>query len=75
MLYSPKWDGDRPLSVHVHWFESNCQLYHEFCFGNPLKVKGNKVAENLKKALKNLNINTTDDINRNNINDYSIVYS
>jgi hypothetical protein len=75
MPYSPKWDGDRPLCVYIHWFESNSQLYHEFCFDNPLRVKGNQVAENLKKALKNLNINTTDNINQNNINNCSIVYS
>lgn len=71
---SPKWDGDRPLCVYIHWFENNSKLCYEFCFDNPLLTKGNLVARNLQSALNNLNINTTDDINQINTNHYSIVH-
>ncbi|MDO8452953.1 MAG: hypothetical protein Q7S59_00110 [Sulfurimonas sp.] len=70
---SPKWDGDRPLSVYVNWFEDNNKLHHKFCFDNPLNKKGNAVAKDLQAALASLNIVTTDDINCSNISDYSIV--
>lgn len=70
----PKWDGDRPLSVYIRWFENNNKLCHEFCFDNPLNKKGNAVAEDLKTALTSLNITTTDDINPHNMDNYSIVF-
>ncbi len=70
---SPKWDGDRPLCVYIHWFENNGKLCYEFCFDNPLLTKGNIVAQNLQSALNNLNINTTDGIYQTNTSNYSTI--
>ena len=72
--FSHKWDGDRPLCVYINWFENNGKLDYEFCFNNPLTMKGNAVASNLKNALDILNISNTDDINETNLNNFSLVY-
>jgi hypothetical protein len=65
-----KWDGDRTLSVYIEWFVENNQLKYEIILNNPLLVKGNQVALNLKNSLKNLNIKDTNDININNTLNY-----
>lgn len=71
--FSHKWDGDRPLSVYIDWNIVNNKLSHNVCFDDPLIKKGNEVAKKLKDCLSTLNITTTDNINSNNLIDYSIV--
>lgn len=62
-----KYDGDRPLSVYVEWDVINDKLNPNLVFNNPLKMKGNEVANRLKNSLAALNIRNTDDISDDNI--------
>ena len=57
-----KWDGNRPLAVHVDWSIEHGKLKSNINYTKPLTTKGNVVAENLLKCLKELNISDTDDI-------------
>jgi hypothetical protein len=72
--YKDKYDGDRPLAVYVNWFVRNNKLAYEIKFDTPLKQGGNLVSDNLKKALRQLNVTTTDDLNNSNVEDPSIIY-
>lgn len=60
-LKKNKWDGDRPLSVYVHWEIKNDNLYGAIKYDSPLSKKGNAIGENVKKLLKELKI-TIDNI-------------
>lgn len=62
-----KWDGNRPLSVQVDWGIKNNKLFPDLIYNQPLIVKGNEVADRLIHYMNLLNIETTDDINENNI--------
>lgn len=64
--FEEKWDGNRPLSVHVNWKLIDKKLVPELVFDKPLLVKGNEVAERLIYYMNRLNIKTTDDINDDN---------
>lgn len=66
--FKRKWDGDRPLSVQVNWTNQNHKLESELIFNKPLTLKGNEMAHRLMEAMKELGIETTDDINDNNLN-------
>lgn len=70
-----KFDGDRPLAVHVRWFvnEEN-KLDYELVYNVPLLTRGNSVCENLKNALGDLGVQTTDDLDESNVQDMSIIY-
>ena len=75
MKVPARWDGNRPLSVYVNWTVINGKLNHELIYNNPLTIKGNEVAENLKLALNSLNIQNTDDITTDNVVDSNIIYT
>ena len=68
-----KYDGNRPLSVYVNWFVENGKLCHELVFDSPLTVGGDDAADNLIAALDELNIENTDDINADIVEDPSII--
>ncbi len=68
-----KWDGDRPLSVFVEWTVKNGKLTSKLRFDQPLITKGNTVAHKLIDALNELKIQTDEDINLDNVADYSTV--
>lgn len=52
-----KWDGDRPLSVYVHWFlDNNNKLQGKLIFEKPLSTKGNVIGENIRNILATLKI-------------------
>lgn len=69
-----KWDGNRPLSVYVNWFVKDNKLDYEIIFDKPLITKGNSVAENLISTLNKLGIKTDEDITKDNVADFGIVY-
>ncbi len=68
-----KYDGNRPLSVYVNWSVENGQLCHELVFDKPLAVGGDEVANALLDALKELNIDTTDDIDTEIVSKPSVI--
>lgn len=61
-----KWDGDRPLSVQVDWYVKENKLMPELIYNKPLTLKGNEMANRLKKYMEALKIKNTDDINDSN---------
>lgn len=63
-----KWDGDRPLAVHVKWELENDILTGSLVYDTPLQVKGNFVAHSVRDILNKLNINS------NNFNDLRNFY-
>lgn len=71
--FETKWDGDRPLSVQVEWTATENKLVPTLVYEKPLKVKGNQMAERLKKYMNELNIRNTDDINDKNVGTDRIV--
>lgn len=68
-----KYDGNRPLSVYVNWFVENGKLCRELVFDSPLTVGGDEVADNLIAALDELDIENTDDITADIVEDPSII--
>ena len=62
----PKWDGNRPLAVQVFWNAENGKLTPHIAFDRPLVVRGNEVAQQLRNALEQLGIRTTNDITERN---------
>lgn len=68
-----KYDGNRPLSVYVNWFVENGKLCHELVFDSPLTVGGDEVADNLIAALDELDIENTDHITADIVEDPSII--
>lgn len=72
--FRKKHDGNRPLSVYVHWFVRNNKLAYELVLDKPLKIRGNEAKNNLTQSLKNLGIETTDDLNESNVEDPNIIY-
>ena len=72
--FSSKWDGNRPLAVYIKWEVINAKLTPSIIFDNPLAVKGDEVCEILRKSMKSMGIQTTDDINQNNISDPKYIY-
>jgi len=71
--FQNRYDGNRPLSVYVSWYVKDNKLCHDLVFDAPLSVGGDKVANDLIKALQELNIDTTNDITKDNIADSSII--
>ncbi len=68
-----KYDGDRPLGVHVEWRIKGGKLTGRPILDRPLEQSGNTVYAQLSHHLTTLNIKTTDDVNPNNT-DFSIVF-
>lgn len=72
--FKGKYDGNRPLSVHVDWNINNGKLAPKLIFNQPLTVRGNEVANKLLTSLNDLGIRTTDDIRIDNVFDQSVIY-
>ncbi len=72
--YKNKWDGNRPLAVYIDWSVVNGKLSYEIKFDKPLITKGNDVGNKLLDALKQLGIETDEDVTKDNVEDYQIVY-
>lgn len=62
-----KYDRNRPLAVYVDWFIKDGKLSHDICFDTPLQKGGNYVHRELKNALNELRVITTDDLNHDNV--------
>ncbi len=63
---SPKWDGDRPLAVSVHWETRQGQLCAGYCFDNPLLIGGNQMGNQLLNALSQIGVRDTNGLTRGN---------
>ncbi|MFP3919909.1 hypothetical protein U5N28_19065 [Lysinibacillus telephonicus] len=72
--FADKYDGNRPLSVYIDWQVVNQKLTPNVIFDNPLVVRGNLVADNLKECLRVLNIRDTNGINQSNVASLDFVY-
>lgn len=72
--FEGKYDGNRPLSVYVHWYVGNGRLCHRLVYDRPLLVGGNVAADYLLNALDELGVDTTDDISDEMIADPSIIH-
>lgn len=71
--FKKKFDGNRPLAVYIDWKNKNGKLHPEFVFDKPLITRGNEVANNLLRAIREIGINDTDDINNENVSSLSYV--
>lgn len=69
-----KYDGDRPLSVYVDWSVKNHKLFSKLVFDTPLMQGGNFAYDRLNKAMDELSIKNTNDINKNNVFNPNIIY-
>ncbi|MGR5364250.1 hypothetical protein ACPV54_25575 [Vibrio mediterranei] len=54
-----KWDGDRPLAVHVDWKMVDDELVGEIIYNSPLRVKGNSIGQNVRSILAKLGIDSS----------------
>lgn len=70
--FDKKYDGDRPLAVQVNWEVDDNKLTSELIFNKPLEMNGKEMANRLLSCLKNLNINTTDDIDDDNADMHNV---
>lgn len=69
-----KYDGDRPLSVYVDWWVENGQLYSALRFDTPLMQGGDYAFEGLHRAMRQLRVHTTDELNAGNVADPSTIW-
>jgi len=51
-----KWDGNRPLAVHINWYLEAEKLNAEIIYDKPLQIKGNAIGEEVRKILGKLNL-------------------
>ena len=72
--FKGKYDGNRPLAVYVDWHIDNQKLAYDICFDTPLQQGGDYAYERLKAALDDLDVETTDDLNANNVEDTDKIY-
>lgn len=70
--FSHRYDGNRPLSVQVDWHINNGKLSADLIFNKPLTMNGNEMANRLLACMRQLEIRTTDDINYDNTDVYSV---
>lgn len=71
--FRQKYDGNRPLAVYVDWSVKDGRLHHEIKFDNPLTTGGDYAASNLLKALRQLDVATTNDLNGANVEQPSVI--
>lgn len=71
--FARKYDGNRPLAVYVDWFARNGRLDYMLRYDTPLLQGGDAVYNHLHSAMRELNIETTDDLNHNNVADPRII--
>lgn len=64
-----KYDGDRPLSVYVDWWAEGGRLCSALRFDTPLMQGGDYAFEGLHRAMRQLRVHTTDDLNAGNVAD------
>ncbi len=69
----PKYDGNRPLSVVIEWSKRQNVLHADLVFDKPLENGGDYAYDLLWKAMNDLGIATTDDINENNVDETVII--
>ncbi|PRR84562.1 DNA cytosine methyltransferase [Clostridium vincentii] len=69
-----KWEGNRDLSVAVEWSNRDKKLMGELNFNKPLSKTANESAEKLIKSMKEIGIETTEDIDSNNVTNIEKVY-
>lgn len=70
-----KYDGNRHLAVYVKWSVLNGKLISELKFDEPLIYGGDYAYSNLKRALEELRVRTTHDLNSLNVADESIIWN
>ena len=51
------WDGNRPLAVYLDWKLEDEKIVCSLIIDNPLGKKANEIGLNIKKILKDLDIN------------------
>jgi hypothetical protein len=71
----PKWDGNRPLAVYVDWTISKKKLLAQLVFNSPLSIKGNAVAEKLRKSLNKLGVHNTNRLSEQNVSNPDIIHT
>lgn len=67
--FRDKYDGDRPLSVYVDWWAEDGRLCSALRFNTPLTQGGDYAFEGLHRAMRQLRVRTTDDLNAGNVAD------
>lgn len=72
--FARKYDGNRPLAVYVDWFVRNRKLAYILRYDTPLLQGGDAVYNHLYSAMQELRIETTNDLNRNNVEDPRIIF-
>lgn len=72
--FERKYDGNRPLSVLIDWYEKSGKLCHELVYDKPLITRGDEVYEKLKSTMRILNLNNTDDITDSNVFNKNVVW-
>jgi hypothetical protein len=72
--FKKKYDGNRPLAVHVDWFVREGKLAYNLNFDSPLKQGGNYAFARLKSALDTLGVETTNDLNSYNVENSNIIF-
>ena len=70
----PKYDGNRPLSVYIEWSKKDDVLHADFVFDRPLENGGDYAFDQLWKALYEMGITTTDDIDEDNVDESVNIY-
>jgi hypothetical protein len=70
----PKWDGDRPLAVFINWHIFRRKLRYNIDFDHCLEKRGNEIAANLRKALSEIEVRNTDELDPSMVYDSKIIY-
>ena len=68
--FEQKYDGDRPLSVYVDWHITNGKLDCTIEHDKPLLIRGTEAKDRLLEVFNKLGVKTTDDLTRENVNNY-----
>lgn len=72
--FEKKFDGNRPLAIHIKWSVHNNKLHGVLVLNTPLSVCGNQVANSLTTSLEHLSIKDTNDVTDSILNDPSVIY-
>ena len=73
--FADKYDGNRPLAVYVDWRVERNMLVSELVYDTPLLQGGDFAYERLDRALRQLGVNTTDDLNIRNVADPRTIWN
>ena len=69
-----KYDGDRPLAVYVDWWAEGGRLCSALRFDTPLMQGGDDAFEGLHRAMRQLRVRTTDELNAGNVADPGTIW-